>query len=137
MVTGSPVHVRNVYRTAMPPAVANPNPDRPRRGASAPTTALVQREASSDEEAAPAAVPAAPVAAQESAAAATPAAPRAPGQLAPVAVLLVSAVYVCGCTCVWHLDTRGLLWIQSVRYNVSDPMSGYNGYESTSPQNNR
>ena len=109
MITGSPVHVRNVYRTAMPrslaPAVANnPNPDRP-RGATAPTTALMQRETSSDEEAAPAAVPAAPMAAQESAAAATPAAPRAPGQLAPVVVLLVSAVYVCGCACVWHLDT--------------------------------
>ena len=33
-----------------------------------------------------------------------------------------------------HLMNLGL---DTMRYNVSDPMSGYNGYESTSPQNNR
>ena len=124
MVTGSPVHVRNVYRTAMPPAVANPNPDRPRRGASAPTTALVQREASSDEEAAPAAVPAAPMAAQDSAAAAsqphchtgsakTQERPASSHQsLSYLSLLSMFAVVR-----VWHLalDTRGLLWIQWIR----------------------
>jgi hypothetical protein len=34
----------------MPPVADNPNPDRARRGAAAPATALVPRGASSDEE---------------------------------------------------------------------------------------
>ena len=137
MVTGSPVHVRNVYRTAMPPAVANPNPDRrapPRApGVEQPLRPPPWCNARLPPTRRQRLRPYPPHQWQRKKA---PQQPHRQRQERPASshqsLSYVSLLSMFGCLrlCVCVASRYKRAPVDTMRYNVSDPMSGYNGYES-------